>query len=220
MRGLIIKDLLYIKSTWKNLTLMFIGSLLISIAAGNYTLAIVIVPMMLLTTGISTFQTDEFFNVESYTLSLPLTRKQIIISKYLFTLIMMVISTIIGLIIYGGIKVIADPGYRGLNVYMIRTLLMLELSGLIVDSIFYPIIYRFGCEKSRLVLMSIIMLLLGIGSIVSVYVNVFDKYDSIDWEGIINWIEANGVLTLSIISVTLIILSYILSNVLYRKRDF
>ena len=220
MLGLIIKDLLYIKSTWKNLALMFIGSLLLSISLGNYSLAVMTVPMMLLTSGISTFQTDEFFNVESYTLSYPLTRKQIILSKFIFTFLMMFISLLVGVIIYLIIDNTINPGYRGLNTGMLRMLLMLELSGLVIDSIFYPIIYKYGCEKSRLVLMSIVMLLLGIGSILSVYVNVFNRYKDIDWEGIITWIEVNGVFSLSVVTITFITVSYILSNIFYRKRDF
>ena len=65
MRGLIIKDFLTLKSTWKNIIVMLIGSLLISYALGNYTLAIVTVPMALLTSGMNTFQTDEFYNTIS-----------------------------------------------------------------------------------------------------------------------------------------------------------
>ena len=44
-----------------------------------------------------------------------------------------------------------------LNVDMLRFLLMLELAGLLVDAIFYPIIYKYGCEKARFVLLSIII---------------------------------------------------------------
>ena len=75
MKGLIIKDLLFIKSTWKFLIIMFIGSLLISVALGNYLLAICVLPVMLLSSGINTFQTDEFYNTDSYILSFPLSRK-------------------------------------------------------------------------------------------------------------------------------------------------
>ena len=125
MRGLIIKDLLFLKSSWKNLIVIFIGSLMLSIALGNYLLSIIVLPIMLLTSGISTFQTDEFYNTESYTLSYPLTRKQIVLSKFIFTLVMLIISTYIGLIIYTLIYFIINPGYNGLNTSMIKELLML-----------------------------------------------------------------------------------------------
>ena len=188
MRGLIIKDLLFLKSSWKNLIVIFIGSLMLSIALGNYLLSIIVLPIMLLTSGISTFQTDEFYNTESYTLSYPLTRKQIVLSKFIFTLVMLLISTYIGLMIYTLIYFIINPGYNGLNTSMIKELLMLEAASLIVDAIFYPIIYKYGCEKSRFVLMSIVMVLIGVFALLSIYINVFDNV--INFESIILFIEA------------------------------
>ncbi len=219
MKGLIIKDLLFIKNTWKNIVLIFVGSLLLSISLGNYLLAVVCVPVMLLTSGINTFQTDEFYNTDAYTLSYPLSRRQIVTSKYLFTLIMLAISTYIGCVIYFGIYVIINPGFNGLNTYMLRQLLMLEISGLLVDSIFYPIIYKYGCEKSRFVLMSIVILLLGIGSILSVYVNFID-IKLIDFSKIINFIDKYGLISLSILVVVSSIISYLLSLLSYRHKDY
>lgn len=219
MRGLIIKDFLYLKNTWKNLLIIFIGSVLISIALGNYLLAICALPLILLTNTINTFQTDEFFNTDSYTLSLPLTRKQIISARFIYTFIMVITSFFVGLVIYYLVYFIAKPNYNGLNTDMLKYLIMLEGTSLLVDSIFYPIIYKVGCEKSRLVLLSIVMLLLGIGSILSVYINVFDK-DFIDFVSIINYIQRNGVQVLSILVVISITISYFLSIMFYKKRDY
>lgn len=219
MKGLIIKDLLFIKNTWKNMLVIFIGSLLLSIALGNYLLAIICVPVMLLTSGINTFQTDEFYNTDAYTLSLPLSRKQIVTSKYLFTLIMLGISTYIGCMIYLGIYFIINPGYNGLNTFMLRQLLMLEISGILVDTIFYPIIYKFGCEKSRFILMSTVILLLGIGSILSVYVNLLN-IKIIDFTKIIDFIDHYGLLSLTILVIITTIVSYIASILCYRHKDY
>lgn len=218
MRGLIIKDLLFLKSSWKNLIVIFIGSLMLSIALGNYLLSIIVLPIMLLTSGISTFQTDEFYNTESYTLSYPLTRKQIVLSKFIFTLVMLIISTYIGLIIYTLIYFIINPGYNGLNTSMIKELLMLEAASLIVDAIFYPIIYKYGCEKSRFVLMSIVMVLIGVFALLSIYINVFDNV--INFESIILFIENYGLQVLSVTVVILVFISYWLSNLFYKHKDF
>ncbi len=219
MRGLIVKDFLYLKNTWKNLVIAFIGSLLLSIALGNYLLAICVLPIMLLTSTINTFQTDEFYNTESYTLSYPLSRRKIVSSRFLYTLIMLFVAFFLGLVIYYLIYFIINPGYKGLNTDMIKYLIMLEAASLLVDSIFYPIIYKVGCEKSRLVLMSIVMLLIGIGSVLSVYINVFDN-DFIDFVKILNFIQDNGIAVLcSIVSITTLI-SYELSILFYRHRDF
>lgn len=218
MKALIVKDLLFIKGSWKNLLVLFIGSLLISIALGNYLLAIVCVPVWLLASGINTFQTDEFYNTESYTLSFPLSRKKIVLSKYLFSIVMLAIATWIGLIIYALIAVIIRPGFNGLNTDMIKYLIMLELASLIVDAVFYPVIYKFGCEKSRLVLMSIIMLLLGIAAIISAYINTHNI--KMDLTNFVNLIQDYGVYVISIVTVIALIISYILSINFYKKKDY
>lgn len=221
MWGLIIKDMMFIKTSWKNMLVLFIGSLLLSIALGNFLLAIVSVPIMLLASGINTFQTDEFYNTESYTLSFPLSRKKIVLSKYLFTLLMLLISTWIGLVIYALIATIIIPltgSDAGISFDMIKYLIMLEFSALLVDSIFYPVIYKFGCEKSRLVLLSMTMLLLGIAALASVYINTLNI--NIDLSGLVNNIQTYGVYILSIVVFFSLLISYFLSLLFYNKKDY
>ena len=198
---------------------MFIGSLLISIALGNYLLAISAVPVMLLASSISTFQTDEFYNTGAFTLTIPLSRKQIVLSKYLFTLLMTLISTYIGLVIYLLIYLIISPGFNGVNTDMIKMLLILECAALIVDAIFFPIIYKFGCEKSRFVLMSIVMLILGLMSIFSVYVNVINV-QKVDLVGIFEFINDHALPVLIILVIVIMFLSYLLSVKFYKSKDY
>jgi len=219
MRGLIIKDFLTLKSTWKNIIVMLIGSLLISYSLGNYTLSIVVVPMALLTSGMNTFQLDEFYNTLSYILSGPYSRLKVITARYLYTLIMAIISFFVGAVIFTLINFILSPTIDALNIDMLRFLLMLELAGLVVDAVFYPIIYKYGCEKARFILLSIVMLLLGIAAVVSVSFNLFELANW-DWMKLIKWIEENGVIVLSSVSILLFIISYILSIILFKKRDF
>ena len=95
---------------------------------------------------------------------------------------------------------------------------MLEAGSLIVDSIFYPVIYKYGCEKSRLVLMSIVMLLLGIGAIASVYINTQDVY--IDFAGVLHFVQTYGIYVLSIVVLVFMVLSYLLSIKFYKHKDY
>lgn len=219
MKGLIIKDFLYLKNKWKSFIVLFIGVILICIGIGNYTLAVCLVPLVILANTINTFQTDEFFNTESYTLSLPLSRTKIVTARYLYTIIMLFVAFFIGLVLYYLVYFIINPGVLGLNTAMLKYLLMLEAASLIVDSIFYPVIYKYGCEKSRIVLMSVVFLLLGIASVLSVYIQVFDN-DFIDFMALLNFIQNNGVMVLGIIVCISMSISYGLSILFYRHRDF
>lgn len=219
MLGLIIKDFLTLKSTWKNIIITLIGSLLISYALGNYTLGIVTVPMLLLTSGINTFQTDEFYNTLSFTLSGPYSRNEIVSARYIYTLIMAIISFLIGGLIFAIITFTLHPVAEALNISMLGFLIMVELAGILIDAIFYPIIYKYGCEKARFVLLSIVMLLIGIAAVVSVTFNIFDLIH-LDWESIIKWIEKYGIYLLLGITTLCYTLSYFLSILFYKKRDY
>lgn len=219
MRGLIIKDLLSLKNHWKQTIILFIGCLMISIALGNYLLAIVFVPIMISSSGITTFSTDEFFNTEAYTLSLPLSRKQIVKAKYLFTFITILLSIFVGIFIYSLIDIIINPGFNGLNSYMIFQLLLFECTSMIVNFIFYPVIYKYGCEKSRIVLMAIVMFILGVLSILSVSINMY-HIDFINFKDILEHLETYGTYLLVIITIITTIISYMLSNLFFRHKDY
>lgn len=236
MWGLIVKDLLLLKKTLKSMIAIYIGSLLISIAFGNYLLAICVVPLMIVSVGMTSFQNDEYNNQDVYTLTLPVSRKKIVTARYLLTLLLIAISIYVGLLSYAfinwavipGIKYLAtsgitafspfNPEFSGLNTDMIKQLLMIEASSLLVYSIFYPVIYKYGCEKSKYVLMSIVMILLGVLSILSVYVNVINK-EAIDFNKIIEFIETNGLLVLSILVIASTSTSYFLSIKFMKHKD-
>ena len=218
MKGLIIKDLLFIKSTWKNLLLMLAGSIMISVAIGNYLLAVCVLPVMLLSSGINTFQTDEFYNTESYMLSYPYSRKQIVLAKYLFTILMLLIATYVGIMIYTIIHFTIHPGYNGLNIDMIKQLFMWEFAAIFVNSVFYPVIYKYGCEKSRFVMMSIIMVFLGIVALFSYYINT--QHIELDYEGIVNFIQTYGVYALSVFVTLSFIISYVISIIIFKRKDY
>ena len=173
---------------------------------------------MLLSSGINTFQTDEFYNTESFILSFPYSRKQIVLSKYLFTILMLIISTYIGLMVYAVIHFTINPGFNGLNMDMIKQLLMWEFAAIFVDSVFYPVIYKFGCEKSRFVLMSVLMLLLGLGAIASVYINTQNV--QIDYQGIVDFVQSYGVYALGGFVTLTFIISYIISIIVYKRKDY
>ena len=131
---------------------------------------------------------------------------------------MLLIATYIGLMIYAIIHFTIHPGYNGLNVDMIKQLFMWEFAAIFVNSIFYPIIYKYGCEKSRFVMMSIVMVFLGFVAMLSAYINTQNV--NIDYEGIVNFIQSYGVYALSGIVTVSFILSYIISIIVFKRKDY
>ena len=171
-----------------------------------------------MTAGITTFQTDEFYNSNSFYLTVPLTRKQMVLSKYLFTLLMFAISTYVGVMIYCFIHFGFDQESIWANTDMLRYLIMMEYGAIIVDCFFYPIIYKFGCEKGRFVLLSIMMVVLGIFSVLSMV---------IEWDKIVSnitflteFINKYGIYVLTGLCILVMIGSYLISLKVFKKKDF
>ena len=235
MWGLIVKDLLLLRKTLKNMLAIYIGTLLISTAFGNYLLTIAVIPMMIISVGMTAFQNDEISNQEMYTSTYPLSRFQIVTARYLLTIILIFISLYVGLLSYGFVNWCIIPLLQtlaahnveafelikpenGLNIDMIKQLIMIEASAMFVYSIFYPVIYKYGCEKSKYVLMSIVMVALGVLSMLSVYINVINPTE-IDITGIMNSIEQNGVWVISLLVLVTTAISYFLSIKFYKHKD-
>ena len=139
-------------------------------------------------------------------------------NKYVFTLLLLVLAAYVGLIIYYGIYLTINPGYNGLNVDMLKSFGMLLFSALFVNSVFYPVIYKFGCEKSRFVLMSIVMVLLGVVACASAYINT--KNIELDFKGLVDFFQSYGVYAIGGFCILAFIGSYFLSILFYRHKDY
>lgn len=216
MIGLIIKDILFIKNSWKNLAITFISALILSVALNNYITVICIIPLMLITAGINAFQTDEFYLTESYSLTFPVSREMMVVSRYLFTILMAVISIFLGLIVYLLIYIILRPSSDALNIIMIGELLGIIFISMIMDFIFYPIIYKYGCEKSRYVITSIVMILFGL---LTVIFNIVD-ISTIDINGIISFTIKYGLFISIFVFIVSMLVSYYLSVAFFKKNDY
>ena len=101
---------------------------------------------------------------------------------------------------------------------MLKTFGMLLFSSLFVNSVFYPVIYKYGCEKSRFVLMSIVMVLLGVVACASAYINT--KHIELDYQGFVDFFQKYGIYTIGGFCVVAFIGSYLLSILFYRHKDY
>ena len=99
MLGLIKKDLLLLKS---NLVYFFVIALIYSllIVEGTFGISFILVlPIIAVIMFLSTFSYDDFNKWDAYAITLPVLRKNIIKSKYIATLIIILASSLLGLLI-------------------------------------------------------------------------------------------------------------------------
>lgn len=213
MIGLILKDLLFIKNSWKNLLVTYISSIILSVVLNNYLPAIYLLPIMLSSMGINAFQTDEFYLTESFSLTFPISRKRIVLSRYMFTFLMMYISFIIGILTYFIIYIL-NP--TGLSISIIGNLFILIYICTMTNIIIYPLIYKYGCEKSKYVLTSIVMVIL---SLLALLLNIID-ISNIDFNNIINYLSNYGFFIILILTIIIVYISYKLSCKFFSRNDY
>lgn len=166
IKGLITKDLLQLKSYKKSLIIFIFVFVITGMEQGIENAGAFISMMLTLAFGmfsIATFSYDEQAKADRYTLTLPLTRREIVLSKYVLIILSTIIGAILGIIvsciiIYINIKTIPD----------VQELISMALGGImgigIVESIQVPCIYKFGAERGRMqifIVIAIIAFLIG-----------------------------------------------------------
>ncbi len=213
MKGLLVKDFLGIKSYMK----LFLIVLVIGIVpvlvnkngdfSGGFATGIcaVLGGMMCFTS----FAYDNSSTWDNYVLALPYSRKQIVLSKYIFSLL--TLGTGVGL----GIAVnlilaatwIANAGWQ---TWAFAGIIFCGVAFFI--SIVIPLIYRFGVEKSRLIVLLIFMapffITVGIA-------NVQDAGISVHPEQVFGLL----IKILPVIAAAALVLSYFISVRIYTKKE-
>jgi len=209
MLGIIKKDLFMIKNNSKAI----IASLIIYIL---YTTMFemdmsFLLPFMTLMIALSTFTYDDFNNWHLFATSLPEGRKNIIKSKYITTITLICITTIISLAVN---MIVAK--YKGIfNIEEILSSIMGELLAIIfIMSILFPVLFKYGAEKGRIAMLTLGIGIMGLVILVTKVANINIP------QNFIAFIDSYFLLLFTTISIILISVSYIFSKKIYMKREF
>ena len=163
IKGLLLKDLYVFKNYKGNIyfsliiftLIIFMASFRINILTSGSIIFLIFFGM----NSISTFSYDENAMVDKYLLSLPITRKEIVQSKYLFTFLNSFLSLILGFSISLIITLLVKHNVPDLfNSIKVCLLAFTSVTLLMCTDI--PCIYKWGVEKGRMqsVLVPIILL--------------------------------------------------------------
>ena len=151
IKGLIIKDILQLKSYKKTLIIFIIIFTLTSISGESKTESIL---ALMLTLGfgmfsMASFNYDEFNKADRYILTLPLTKKEVVLSKYIFVISSTIIGSIIGIILSYIVTFLINK-----QVPNIEELISVGLGGILgigfIEGIQIPCVYKWGAEKGRI----------------------------------------------------------------------
>lgn len=203
MKGLIIKDILMIKNNIKLLSIAFLVWLILPSTQNND--MTFVLPFLAIMIFISTFSYDDYNNWNAYAITLPNGRKNVVKSKYIASIILtVVIALICGVISY--------IFYKTKMLNLIQQLSGSLVGVIIVISLLYPIMFKYGSEKGRIITMLLVICTVCISGLISKIINIPEKY--------INIFNNYETVFLAVISIVSLIISYIISKKIYLKKEY
>jgi ABC-type transport system involved in multi-copper enzyme maturation permease subunit len=155
MKGLLLKDLLSLRKYARTLVIFILAySVMTFFMDSPYFLSGIIV-LMCSMVAITSFSFDHQAGWDVYALSLPVSRNDVVRSKYLLGLLLTLIGTVVSIIEGALYTVFAHTGS------FLETLLVsyaLFAVGMLFISILMPLLFKFDPEKARLLIVAVFAL--------------------------------------------------------------
>ncbi len=210
MIGLILKDWLNCR---KSITTMFGVCLVLLIFAfmgQDVTFVSVFVVMVVTVNSVNAFSYDDSTNWNTYVLTMPISRKQVVASRYLASLGMMALGVALAYAMIGASSLFFPPSME----YSWLLPLGTAAWALLFLAVMLPFLYQFGAEKSRILSMGLMVapLLVAI---------IWGKVGgSWDYSFLANgMLQTLGILV-SIGTLLLYGISYLISCRIYTRKDY
>ena len=142
MKGLLMKDLLNLKQTIRVWALLLALFIVIGFAQQSPVYISSMLTVMVLLLPVNALAYDENCKWDAYALTMPVTRRDLALSKYLLALV--------------GAGAMALMGATPDEVF--STIGLLLAAGLCMISIMLPLLFRFGVQKGRMVMIVVVLL--------------------------------------------------------------
>lgn len=153
MKGLILKDFYNLRKYGKTVLLISAFYVMLTFMMDNSNLFAGMIVLMVAITSVTSFAYDRQSGWDVYVQTLPVAAKDVVMSKYLLSLLLGLVGSLLALLIgwiNGLIKNI--PNFTE----MLVTAYALLAIGMIFISILLPLVYKFGVERSRVIILAII----------------------------------------------------------------
>lgn len=217
IKGLIMKDLLQLKSYKQTLLMFIVIFTCTSIIQKSGDMLVVMLTLGFGMFAMASFNYDESAKADRYILTFPLTKKEIVLSKYIFAICSTIIGAILGMIVSFIITLTLTK-----QIPNIGELISFGLGGIlglgIVQGIQIPCIYKWGAEKGRLQIFIIATLVLSLGGIL--VMAIYNSNIQLPLDDISNMTEKFLPLIFIVATVVVYYISYKISKRIYMKKEF
>lgn len=209
MLGLIKKDLLVIKSNLKLIIVMLFVFFIMALQ-GQFDISFV-PPFITVMLFMPTFSYDEYNKWNAYAIILPNGRKNVVKSKYVATTILILLSIVITILLNIFVGIINN----NLDFDKFVSILVGCCFGtFFIQSIMYPLIFKYGIEKGRIGLFVLIFAIVGIIGLLSRVIKIDVPTN------IILFLDNYWFIIIPIILIIILFISYKISEKIYLKKEF
>lgn len=145
MKGLILKDFLLIKGNARTILIFLLVFGLIALEGNDFLYFVpAFISMMMFMT---TFSYDEYNKWDAYAISLPIKKKELVLSKYVGSILLLAVALL------GTFLIAFLVGLVNQDFDIQKTLSLLLGCGasiLLLQAFMYPLLIKFGVEKGRI----------------------------------------------------------------------
>lgn len=209
MLGLIKKDFLMIKSNVKLITIMLVVFFIMSLQ-GQFDISF-IPPFIISMLFISTFSYDEYNKWDAYAITLPNGRKNVVKSKYIASIILIILSIIITILLNCLIGIIGNNlDFNKFISISVGSVFAISL----IQAIMYPLIFKYGIEKGRIGLFILTFAIVGLIELFSTVIKVDIPTN------IISFFNNFWFIIIPVIIIVILLISYKVSEKIYLKKEF
>lgn len=151
MKGLLLKDLITLKAQAKVMAALIAFYVFLALSSQNNAMFGGIISVMAAILPVTSLSYDEKAKWDKYALSMPVSRKDMVISKYLLGLLLLGAAFLINMLfnIFAATDTIKDVFILSYS---------LAAVGLVFLSLILPVLFQFGVEKGRLFMFIILFL--------------------------------------------------------------
>lgn len=222
IKGLLKKDLYNLASYKASLIIiiLFCGIAIVGTEAINWGAIIICTITGMI--SLATFNYDEMSDANKYILTLPVTRKEIVMEKYILAIGATILGGVLGFlltILLANIMQYIRPN----DVFNIdyESLLSTTIGGMfgisLIQSIQIPSIYKWGAEKGRIQMFVLIFILVIIGSGLG-FLLMKSNLD-INMDALKKLFDNLGIIILIVSMIAIYYLSYKISYKIYKNKE-
>jgi ABC-type transport system involved in multi-copper enzyme maturation permease subunit len=158
MKGLLLKDFYSLQKYLKTVSVMLILYAVLGTMNDDPSFIIGMVILFFAMMSLTTFSYDETAHWHQYALSMPLSRKKIVLGKYILCLILTAAGGAVSVILSLTISVFKHSFLLS-NIFLTTSAVC--MIALLMMSVLFPLLYKFGVEKARLMMVLVFLIPFG-----------------------------------------------------------